>query len=61
MQSNGTATVTFAVPFLDLAIFFDLFFPHTLDAVYSDPNGVFGSSSASGRSRASCLTSSSVS
>ncbi len=48
VQSNGTATVTFAVPFLDLAIFFDLFFPHTLDAVYSDPNGVFGSSSASG-------------
>jgi hypothetical protein len=44
---NGTATATFANSFFNFGLLFDLYFPHALDAVYSDPNGVFGGSSAS--------------
>ncbi len=44
---NGTASATLVNPFLDFLILPELFFPHGLDAVYSDPNGVFGNSSAS--------------
>jgi len=46
---NGFATVTFATPMLsfNLEILLDDFFPHLLDAVYSDPAGIFGPSGAS--------------
>ncbi|HTU89069.1 MAG TPA: hypothetical protein VMF69_03130, partial [Gemmataceae bacterium] len=43
--SNGFATATFATPMLslDMTILLDDVFTHTLDAVYSDSSGVFGS------------------
>jgi hypothetical protein len=46
---NGFATVTFVTPMftLDMTILFNDVFTHSLDAVYSDPSGIFGSSGAS--------------
>jgi hypothetical protein len=46
---NGYATVTFLTPMfeLELLILLNDFFPHGLDAVFSDPAGVFGSAGAS--------------
>jgi hypothetical protein len=46
---NGSASITFITPMiaLDMTTLVNDFFEHSLDAVYSDPSGIFGTGSSS--------------